>query len=53
MRIKSALTGNVILILAIGRQGEHLQPIEQPDTRKGSELSSGRKTAVALPPLLA
>lgn len=53
MRIKSALTRNVILILAIAGQGEHVQLIEQPDTRKASELSSGRKTAVALPPLLA
>ena len=53
MQIKSAPIGNVILIPAIAGQGERVQLIEHPSTPKGRDLRSGRKTALALPPLLA
>lgn len=53
MRIKSVPMSNAILILAIAAQGEHVQLIEHPHTPKGGELTNARKTAVALPPLLA
>lgn len=53
MRIKSVQISKAILTRAIAAQEEHVQLIEHRHAPKGGELTNARKTAVALPPLLA